>query len=95
MSAYYGDGRPTTAAGSENANRPMYEPWETTPWWHVSRWFGYGLRRYCNHPLSGGWDYGRAKKVARQELARRYDGQTNTSGTGHRTLFGHRPNVLR
>lgn len=95
MSAYYGDGLAAVASQQE---RPMYEPWETTPWWHVSRWFGYSLRRYCNHPLSGGWDYGKPKQVARQELARRYDEQTNTSGTGpwrQGKASWHRPDILR
>lgn len=75
---------------------PPVPPWQPTPWWHVARWFGFSLRRYINHhPFTEAWEYGRPKKVARQELARRYDEQTNVSGTGQQAGSWHRPNVLR
>lgn len=43
-------------------------PWEPTRWYHPARWFGFDLRRYNEHPMAGGWEYGRSKKVAREML---------------------------
>lgn len=91
--------------GAATEAPPTIPPWEPTPIGHWRYWLGWTLRRQAtinerarrsNHNKF--YVYGRPQQVARQELARRYDEQTNTSGTGpwrQGKPSWHRPDILR
>lgn len=73
--------RPSQPMGAMgNAAAPTrHHPWTFVPWWHWRRLIGHNMRREEHHfKLNGNvgpfvYRYSRAKKVARDELAKRYD----------------------
>lgn len=67
------------AAVGAQAAPTRHRPWTFVPWWHWRRLIGHNMRREEHHfKLNGNvgpfvYRYSRAKKVARDELAKRYD----------------------